>query len=370
MSQLLPPDPELINAGETFATDRHTAGDPGAKDWCSTIDFGRYMELRAVYGKPHEQAKREVQTWLRTQLPNLPALPPWTPVGNEDGRLHIDRYDVIDARGQAWLYAGFDSFVGPKRFADSGSVSWLDEPISLGGNTAILFGMFGGPGWSEQYTPDTDPDFYKRLPDLIGAVSVRRCRTEYVVFTGAWLMPDKHRQQEHFARVCDILRPFPLVILRLANEENGIDFREFKKPDGILSTVGQSNNGASGQPSFGIPPLPGWDLHCYETARDDLERSLRDAGGGMRELVRGWAGFNGTQGPTYIGEPIGFAESLQPGRRSNDPRYALCLAANAAVNSLGAAFHSDDGLNCRPFGLRTRECAEAFFRGLYAGFVR
>lgn len=93
--------------------------------------------------------------------------------------------------------------------------------------------------------------------------------------------------------------------------------------------------------------------------RRDLPKSLLDSVASPVTLYD-----EGLSVPLIISEPIGFAETDQPGRRSNDPRLAWKLARHYATECGGAVFHNDDGMRSQPMGRVTRACAEAWQRGM------
>jgi len=69
---------------------------------------------------------------------------------------------------------------------------------------------------------------------------------------------------------------------------------------------------------------------------------------------------------TVAGEPIGFADEFDPGRRANDPLAAYRLGADSALWGAGGVFHSDSGTASAIFTPTQRACAEAFLRGVRA----
>jgi hypothetical protein len=70
--------------------------------------------------------------------------------------------------------------------------------------------------------------------------------------------------------------------------------------------------------------------------------------------------------PAISGEPIGAAESVEPGRRDNNPSVFFALGALSRLFEIGTVFHSEDGLNGRRLGPIQRQCAEAFVAGFRA----
>ena len=74
--------------------------------------------------------------------------------------------------------------------------------------------------------------------------------------------------------------------------------------------------------------------------------------------------FPGTHRATVAGEPIGFADTPDPGRRQSDPQAAYRLGADAALWGAGGVYHSDSGITSTLFTPTQRACAEMFLRGV------
>jgi len=66
------------------------------------------------------------------------------------------------------------------------------------------------------------------------------------------------------------------------------------------------------------------------------------------------------------GEPIGFADIEDPGRRANDPQAAYRLGADSAIWGAGGVYHSETGVASTLFTPTQRACADAFLRGVRA----
>jgi hypothetical protein len=62
-------------------------------------------------------------------------------------------------------------------------------------------------------------------------------------------------------------------------------------------------------------------------------------------------------------EPLGADETLQPGKRSNEPGVFYLQGVLSRIFEVGSTFHSQAGLTSAPFGPVQQGCAEAFING-------
>lgn len=335
--------------------------DPQSLVRIARISYDCYRE-----GLPWEVAVRKHLQELQTNAPpdgfGLPALTFGRLNGEDTKALHIDGYSFVEHGGGPVPILGVSLFTLRKRFRELPRPQFhaiLDEPLSLGFNTAIVFDCFGGPGWEEELHVN-DASHYDDLPPFLDTMAERKMRTELVAFAGPYLPPD---QQDHWRRVCAVVKDRPLVFLRLMNEINGIDWRSFSRPAGVISSAG----------SFGgetPPDTPNWgEYDCYEIRRD-WPKTLYDAGGGFFELINGYSGYPGTHKLTAHIEPLKWGEPDPWGRGDTDPTHARQWAQQAIGASPFIVFHSHDGIYCRPFHPMTRICAQAFARAARVGFVR
>lgn len=93
-------------------------------------------------------------------------------------------------------------------------------------------------------------------------------------------------------------------------------------------------------------------------------RSSDDGWGHVMALAEGAAFVERWQKPVVSDEPIGAADSLQPGRRDNDPRRFRAAAALTRLAGLHATFHHEGGLQGRVPTGRELQCFEAWRGGL------
>lgn len=358
--------------------------DPDYVVWPARIQAS--LDAGMHRGQALHRHRRECRETLR-----LPTLPTRQPIGEERGLLVWDGSNFIDSEGQFWGMRGYSFFLAPKRFVELPLDQFhalLDEPISLGVDTFIIFTQCGnnGPdtastaqGWTEHFHVQDHPDFYDRiLPGICDVLEQRGVRSEFVSHTGAWLMPDLMQQRQHWDRVNDVLRRRSVShFSRLMNEGNGIDISRFSKPLGVLSCLGTAGGGAA-CPLLG---KSGWDYHGYELRRD-LPKMIADAGGGMVELVAGFGdtsrdydpndrnNYPGTKRQPFHIEPGRFGPKSLDARNVEDPRIALELGRHAGAGAMGIVGHSTEGIYCRPLEPVTRACFEQLFRGFYSAFVR
>lgn len=129
----------------------------------------------------------------------------------------------------------------------------------------------------------------------------------------------------------------------LGNEwpKNGWSPSEHSRPSGSNLWTKGSNLGDND------PPTPAWDYSCYHGRRDGTKCFL--SGGDLAFAVYGYPGWPGTQGPTIMDEPIGFAEQSIPGKRASNTQIAYQIAFNSRTSASGGTYHSDCGVDTIPF---------------------
>jgi hypothetical protein len=112
-----------------------------------------------------------------------------------------------------------------------------------------------------------------------------------------------------------------------------------------------------------LDPAGKWPQPVAPFVSIHLDRS-RDKWNQIRRL-RELAGVSeGLRVPVVSGEPMGAADASIPQRRESDPAFFFAMGALCRGFELGAcAFHSEDGLNARPWSSVQLACAEAFIAG-------
>jgi len=98
----------------------------------------------------------------------------------------------------------------------------------------------------------------------------------------------------------------------------------------------------------------------YTTVHLDRSRESWDQVRRVRELENL---STATGKPVVSGEPIGFGDTYEPGRRWTDPSLAFAFGVLSRVFEVGTTFHLEAGLRCSVPGPVQRAAAEAFLAG-------
>jgi hypothetical protein len=213
---------------------------------------------------------------------------------------------------------------------------------------------------SQRLYPSEHPDYYARLPEFFALLASYGLYAEFVAFADTQRsVPGAVAQRAHWDALVAVLRDIPNVLLERVNEqdshENRID-ADLPKPDGICASFG--SNGAGND-----PPGPFWDYSAlHSERRGDFALSTTT----VHFTVLGYGTpFPGTRRATVINEPPGFSDTLQPGRRTNDPSIAYLMGLGCRWGAGGTA-HSDCGVQSVLLSPVQRACVEAFLRGVGA----
>lgn len=285
-------------------------------------------------------------------------------------RAPLGSMDFIDDEGKPWPFAGYTShllLVNMKKGQNVAPV--LDEAISYGANTLIVIGMHLSQ-WKKDngfYYDPQEPGHYERLAQLFDMCANKSLRVCYRMFADARGVP-MEQLQDTWRRSCQVMRGRWNVFATKGNESSQNDWREddFNFPDmgGVLCSQGSKGGEKN-------PHVPYLDFCEYEVRRDF--KMLYDAGTGMRQLFDGDFAGPATNRPTLDIEPGFFHDSPRDkwgDERFTDPKLALALGAATGLNCAGGGFGASDALEGLILQPRAAECATAYFRGLYAGFVR
>jgi hypothetical protein len=273
--------------------------------------------------------------------------------GDERGPLRIEGASFRDQSGAFWMWRGCTDFMLFARYVDGEDIDGLlSERIQVGCRVLRVLGMahnIPANAGRRDFAPATYGDrYWAGLAAFADKLAARGLRFEFVVFADAQLlMPRLEDQRAHLARVAAALRPKWNALGELVNEwpQNGVNPGQFEKPAGLWSR----GSALGGQPPF-APPWDWIDHHGRRSAdwyRDETAREIR----------------GGINVPVVQDEPIGAAEAAVPGRRDNVPDHFRWAAALWAFTG-GATFHSDAGIDSKPFGPNQKACAVAFFEAL------
>ncbi len=263
--------------------------------------------------------------------------------------------------GQRWLWKGCSDFRIYQWFLDGHDTHPVFQQRRDAGATILrVFGMYNG-GIGRFLPGDYGDAYYDGWNVFLADAAAEGFQVEVTVFADAQnIMRESSQQLAHWARMAGALTPSQNVVVELVNEypQNGVDPRLFSPISGLLCARGSS---LSDSP----PALPGWNYHTWHGRRDwpKVLFSAED----MWYVGEGWGPAGPYQYPVIPivhDEPIGFADTDAPGRRSNDPYVARVLGQTGAAYGAGATFHSDYGIQSVLWSDHVDQCARAFYAAL------
>jgi hypothetical protein len=280
-------------------------------------------------------------------------------------RVHVEGLNFVAEDGGKWIWAMVTGFRDYERFLRGEDIRpILQETRELGGNGRRVFGAFdfGSPQTQRLY-PREHPDYFDRLPEFFALNAEFGLYVQFTAFADTQRsVPGAQAQRDHWAALCDTLRPIPNVLLERVNEEDAHDNRldtDLPKPAGITASFGSNGAGSD-------PPGPFWDYaDLHSERRGDFALSTTTVHFAINGFAgeHGAAGFGGTHRATVVSEPPGFADTLQPGRRTNDPRIAYLMGVGCRWGAGGTA-HCDSGVMSVPLTPTQRACVEQFLKGV------
>jgi len=198
--------------------------------------------------------------------------------------------------------------------------------------------------------------YWDGLHAFLSLLETRRVRCELVVFADAQIvMPSVSSQQAHLSVVATVLNQHTNVFGEMVNEYmlNGVAPSQFARPVG--PTLWSRGSGGGDMD----PALPPWDYLTFHPGRtSEWPRKMKAA----REYQDAW------QVPCVNDEPMGASDHPEdhPGQRDTSLSNFFDGGACAALECVGATFHSDDGIASQPFEPQTLLSAEAFAAGMNA----
>jgi hypothetical protein len=275
-------------------------------------------------------------------------------------RLHVEGLNFVTETGEPWTMAFVSSFRLYERFLNGEDITpLLHEARDVGANGVRVFGAFdfGSPDVQRLY-PRERYDYYDVLSHFFRTLSAGGLYAQFTVFADTQRsVPGIFAQISHWTALCSVLKDISNALLERVNEQdshaNWID-ATFDKPDGICASFGSNGQGAD-------PPQPFWD-YCdlHSERRGDFALSTTT----VHYSIHGYGGpFPGTHRATVVSEPPGFADTLQPGRRTNDPAIAYRMGLGCRWGAGGTA-HSDCGVQSILLSPIQRACVEEFLRGV------
>jgi hypothetical protein len=277
-------------------------------------------------------------------------------------RLHVEGLGFVTEDGQPWTMAFVSSFRLFERFLNGEAIGpLLQEAVDVGANGMRVFGAFdfGTPQIQRLY-PRDHADYYDGLREFFALLMGRGLYVQFTAFADTQRsVPGVAAQYDHWHRVALAINESGAtnVLLERVNEndshDNGVD-ANLQPPAGICCSYGSNGQGAD-------PPGPFWDyVDLHSERRGDFALSTTT----VHFAINGYGtAFPGTHRATVVSEPPGFADTLQPGRRTNDPRIAYLMGLGCRWGAGGTA-HSDCGAGSVPLTDIQRACVEAFLRGV------
>ncbi len=254
--------------------------------------------------------------------------------------------------GALYRWKSCTDFLLLKRYYDGENIlPILADRAAAGATMVRVLGMCVNIA---NFDPHNYPNYLVDLPTFAGVLAGAGFDFEFVVFADAQAIPGFQQvgdQQSWLSQVRAALLGQPNVVIELVNEgfQNGVDFRNHTRPQGILSCAD------SDQKPDDFPAVPPWDYATLHTPRDnEWPRKAKNAMEVADQLGR----------PAVNDEPMGADEVNIPGKRSNVPDDFFDYAAVSMLLAAGATFHSTDGITSVPFRATTLACANSFYGAL------
>ncbi len=365
-------DPDLTRVDlyqKAYDDNSSKLSDQDKKDYLAAM-----AELRAATARHDPQAIAAAQAKLDAILkkngipiPPDPAKAAATSAGAVAGqntalaptRLHTDGPIFRTEDGLPWRWHGVTAFMLLKQHLDGQDVTpFLNFAAGVGANLVRILGM--ASNLLPLRPQDYGDRFWTGLTSFVDLCAAQHFFVEYTVFADAQIvMPDNASQQAHWAKAIAAIRDKPNVVVELANEysKNGVDPSKFARPGAPV--VASRGSGCGGD----LPFVPAWDfLTDHPERKAEWPRTAKN----LQEWNEGTPTFSALRIPCVADEPMGAAETDQPGRRSAIPDDFFWFAATAALMGAGATFHFDDGLATKIPGPVQDACARSFFAGLDA----
>jgi hypothetical protein len=206
-------------------------------------------------------------------------------------------------------------------------------------------------GW--ELRPSDWPDFFDRVRFHYDWLRDNSMRSLSCVFADTrQQMADAGMQHEHWLKFVEVAKEYQdIVILQLVNEADNhqwsnLDPSAFAKPVGILSCHGTNGTDAN-------PPSPRWDVASYGVRR--VQHEPTDA--------RPITNCNPYEFQAVYPQPcplIG-VETWKAGEHFTDPAIAELMRKHGDLG-WGLFYHTNAGIDARPFNPVEAACAGAFFK--------
>lgn len=301
------------------------------------------------------------QTVRLSVLPIGP--PPVTQRVHADGRV----FRLED--GTIWRWKGVTAFLAYQQFLNGVDLTpQIAQWQRWGANTVRVLGMNAWPA-PETFTPSAYGDrYFADLPRFADTLAAAGLRLEFTVFADAQIViPSDGAQRAFLSRALAALGPQVNVFVEVCNEpfKNGVVVERFADVHsaGLLIASGRYPDESTGSTLA---------TRDYATMHDDRSAEWPRKAKALADLNQlGWTLPDGSEfrpivKPWVSDEPMGAAETDQPGRRSTVAADFEDYAAVCALFGAGATFHFEDGLHGRLPGPIQQAAGMAFFAGLDA----
>jgi len=266
--------------------------------------------------------------------------------------LRVEGGTFVDERGIRWIAkgaSGFGLFDRWRRGEDVSAV--LDEQTELGVNIQRVFVCGVTP--FATLDPLSDPAIYEAIGPYLDRLAAAGMLAEV---TNDYDVPLSTRQQiDHMHRVLAAIGERAALYQHVNQGQNN------NCPDLSVIPRPRLPNGVccSGSPLEDGPPIqPVWD-YGVQCSRRDWKWAPATADLWVMKYDHPGKAF-------WCDEPIGAAETEQPGRRTTNAALLRATAITAAALGDGFCFHCDPWSFNQRLGPVTRQCAEAVFSGLAA----
>lgn len=239
-------------------------------------------------------------------------------------------------------------------------LNYLDLAVTLGFNGVRV--MAGALTWG----PQTPAEGLDGLPMVLTEARNRQLSVEVTILTDSGTGYDCEEHVEAAALLCD---EYDNALCEVANEPyHGSQAEEVHDYTNLAEWGSESLSTrdlawAEGAPETDEPrPEEGYTFDG-DWISIHLDRG-RDSSWQMVRRVRELDVVSSTyQKPVMNNEPIGWGETFQPGRRSNDPSIAFCMGALSRGFEVGLVSHAEHGLECDLPGPVQTQCHLAAVHG-------